>query len=164
MKKAILALAVLVAVGIGAWFVMRPAQTAPDVTFTTLEGKSFSMQDLRGKVVLVKFWATSCVTCVKQMPETISAYNEYAAKGYEAVAVAMNYDPPNFVLNFAETRKLPFPVALDTKGDIARAFGDIRLTPTAFLIDKQGRIIKRYLGEYDVAEFHATVEKALAAG
>ena len=118
--------------------------------FTTLEGKSFSMQDLRGKVVLVKFWATSCVTCVKQMPETISAYNEYAAKGYEAIAVAMNYDPPNFVLNFAETRKLPFPVALDTKGDIARAFGDIRLTPTAFLIDKQGRIIKRYLGEYDV--------------
>ena len=143
---------------------LRPAQTAPDVRFTTLEGKSFSMQDLRGKVVLVKFWATSCVTCVKQMPETISAYNEYAAKGYEAIAVAMNYDPPNFVLNFAETRKLPFPVALDTKGDIARAFGDIRLTPTAFLIDKQGRIIKRYLGEYDVAEFHATVEKALAAG
>ena len=93
------------------------------------------------------------------MPETISAYNEYAAKGYEAIAVAMNYDPPNFVLNFAETRKLPFPVALDTKGDIARAFGDIRLTPTAFLIDKQGRIIKRYLGEYDVAEFHATVER-----
>ena len=164
MKKAIIALAVLVAVGIGAWFVMRPAQTAPDVTFTTLEGKTFSMQDLRGKVVLVKFWATSCVTCVKQMPETISAYNEYASKGYEAIAVAMNYDPPNFVLNFADTRKLPFPVALDTKGDIARAFGDIRLTPTAFLIDKQGRIIKRYLGEYDVAEFHATEEKALAAG
>jgi len=106
MKKAIVALAVLVAVGIGAWFAMRPAQTAPDVTFTTLEGKTFSMQDLRGKVVLVKFWATSCVTCVKQMPDTISAYNEYADKGYEAIAVAMNYDPPNFVLNFAETRKL----------------------------------------------------------
>ncbi|WYX34664.1 TlpA disulfide reductase family protein [Achromobacter xylosoxidans] len=164
MEKAIVALAVLVAVGVGAWFTLRPTQTAPDVTFTTLEGKTFSMQDLRGKVVLVKFWATSCVTCVKQMPETISAYNEYAGKGYEAIAVAMDYDPPNYVLNFSESRKLPFPVALDTKGDIARAFGDIRLTPTAFLIDKQGRIIKRYLGEYDVAEFHATVEKALAAG
>lgn len=162
MKKAIVALAVLVAVGIGAWFVLRPTQTAPDVTFTTLEGKTFSMQDLRGKVVLVKFWATSCVTCVKQMPETIAAYKQYTDQGYEAVAVAMDYDPPNFVLNFAETRKLPFPVALDTKGDIARAFGDIRLTPTAFLIDKKGNIIKRYLGEYDVAEFHATVEKALA--
>ena len=93
MKKAIVALAVLVAVGIGAWFVWRPAQTAPDVTFTTLEGKTFSMQDLRGKVVLVKFWATSCVTCVKQMPETIAAYKEYAAKGYEAVACLLYTSP-----------------------------------------------------------------------
>ncbi len=164
MKKILIALAVLVAVGTSAWFVWRPAQAAPDVTFTTLEGKKFTMQDLRGKVVLVKFWATSCVTCVKQMPDTIAAYKEFAPKGYEAIAVAMNYDPPNYVLNFAETRKLPFPVALDTSGEIARAFGDVRLTPTAYLIDKQGRIIKRYLGEYNLAEFHATVEKALAAG
>ena len=93
------------------------------------------------------------------MPETISAYNEYAAKGYEAIAVAMNYDPPNFVLNFAETRKLPLPGGAGHQGRHRPAFGDIRLTPTAFLIDKQGRIIKRYLGEYDVAEFHATVER-----
>ena len=164
MKKLILSLAVLVAAGIGAWFVWRPAPTAPDVAFTTLEGKTFSMQDLRGKVVLVKFWATSCVTCVKQMPGAIETYKKYAPKGYEAVAVAMSYDPPNYVLNYAETRKLPFPVALDTKGELARAFGDVKLTPTAFLIDKEGHIIKRYLGDYDVAEFHATLEKALATG
>ncbi|CAM4151493.1 peroxiredoxin family protein [Bordetella tumulicola] len=164
MKKIVLALAVLVAAGIGAWFVWRPAPTAPDVAFTTIEGKTFSMQDLRGKVVMVKFWATSCVTCVKQMPGAIETYNEYAPKGYETVAVAMSYDPPNYVLNYAETRKLPFPVTLDTKGELARAFGDVKLTPTAFLIDKQGHIIKRYLGDYDVAEFHATLKKALAAG
>jgi len=163
MKKLIPALAVVVAAAIGGWFILRPTNTAPDVTFSMLDGKKVSMQDLRGKVVLVKFWATSCVTCVKQMPETIKAYNEYAPKGYEAVAVAMSYDPPNYVLNYAETRKLPFPVALDAKGDVAKAFGDVRLTPTAFLIDKKGHIIKRYLGDYDVAEFHATVEKALAA-
>jgi len=163
MKKVILSLVVLVAAGIGAWFVWRPAAPAPDVTFTTLEGKRFTTQDLRGKVVLVKFWATSCVTCVKQMPEAISAYNEYAPKGYEAIGVAMQYDPPNYVANFVQQRKLPFPVVIDAQGEIAKAFGDIRLTPTAFLIDKEGRIIKRYLGEYDVAEFHATVEKALAA-
>ncbi|MVW79241.1 peroxiredoxin family protein [Bordetella sp. 02P26C-1] len=164
MKKLVLSLVVLVAAGIGAWFLWRPAAPAPDVAFTTIEGKQFSMHDLRGKVVLVKFWATSCVTCVKQMPGTIETYNIYAPKGYETVAVAMNYDPPNYVLNFAETRKLPFPVALDTRGDIAQAFGDVKLTPTAFLIDKQGRIIKRYLGDYDMADFHATLDKALAAG
>ena len=164
MKKIALTLAVLVAAGIGAWFVWRPAPTAPDVAFTTIEGKTFSMQDLRGKVVLVKFWATSCVTCVKQMPDTIQTYKDYSPKGYEAIAVAMSYDPPNYVLNYAETRQLPFPVALDVKGDLARAFGDVKLTPTAFLIDKQGHILKRYLGDYDTAEFHATLEKALAAG
>lgn len=78
------------------------------------------MQDLRGKVVLVKFWATSCVTCVKQMPDNIANYNQYHPQGYETIAVAMNYDPPNYVLNFAQTRKLPFPVALDTSGELPR--------------------------------------------
>ncbi|WP_459616736.1 peroxiredoxin family protein [Bordetella sp. 2513F-2] len=164
MKKLVLALVIVAAAGIAGWFVWRPAPTAPDVSFTTLEGKTIGMQDLRGKVVLVKFWATSCVTCVKQMPDTMAAYEHYAPRGYETVAVAMSYDPPNYVLNFAQTRKLPFPVALDTQGKLAEAFGNVRLTPTAFLIDKQGRIIKRYLGEYDKAEFQASVEKALAAG
>lgn len=164
MKKLLLVLTVAVIAGIGSWFVWRPVQAAPDVTFTGLDGKTMSMQDLRGKVVLVKFWATSCVTCVAQMPDTIANYNTYSPKGFETVAVAMQYDPPNYVLNYAQTRKLPFMVSVDAKGELARAFGDVKLTPTAFLIDKQGHIIKRYLGEYDKGEFQATVQKALAAG
>src|SRR5690606_39183692 len=119
MKKIALVLIIAVAAGIGGWFMWRPAQTAPDVAFTTLEGQKITMQDLRGKVVLVKFWATSCVTCVKQMPDNIANYNQYHPQGYETIAVAMNYDPPNYVLNFAQTRKLPFPVALDTSGELA---------------------------------------------
>lgn len=164
MKKLFIALTVVVLAGIGAWFAWRPAPAAPAVAFTTITGEQLSMADLKGKVVLVKFWATSCVTCVKQMPDTIAYYDEYHDQGYETIAVAMDYDPPNYVLNFAQTRKLPFRVALDTKGEIAHAFGDVRLTPTAFLVDRQGRIVKRYLGEYDKAEFRAAVENALAAG
>ena len=120
------------------------------------------MSELRGKVVLVKFWATSCVTCVAQMPANIENYDKYHAQGFEIVAVAMQYDPANYVINFVETRKLPFTVALDTVGQVARAFGDVKLTPTAFLIDKNGQILKRYLGEYNKAEFRDTLEKALA--
>jgi peroxiredoxin len=164
MKKIIVALAVVVAAGVSGWFVWRPAQAAPNVTFASIDGRQVKMSDLRGKVVLVKFWATDCVTCIKQMPDTIADFRKYAPAGFETVAVAMNYDPANYVLNYAKTRQLPFTVALDAKGDAARAFGDVRLTPTAFLIDKQGRIIKRYLGEYDPREFHAEVEKALAQG
>jgi len=154
--------ALVLAAGFIAWFATRGGQPAPDVTFTSLEGKQITTQDLRGKVVLVKFWATSCVTCVKQMPDNIEHYNTYAPNGYDTIAVAMQYDPANYVVNFAQTRKLPFTVAVDARGDIARAFGDVRLTPTAFLIDKKGNIIKRYLGEYDKAAFRVTVENALA--
>ena len=162
MKK-LFAAAVLITLGVlGVWLFASPPVPAPEVTFSTLSGKQLKMSELRGKVVLVKFWATSCVTCVAQMPDNIENYNKYHAQGFEIVAVAMQYDPANYVINFVETRKLPFTVALDTVGQAARAFGDVKLTPTAFLIDKNGRILKRYLGEYNKAEFRDTLEKALA--
>jgi peroxiredoxin len=162
MKK-LFAAAVLITLGVlGVWLFASPPAQAPEVTFSTLSGKQLKMSELRGKVVLVKFWATSCVTCVAQMPDNIENYNKYHAQGFEIVAVAMQYDPANYVINFVETRKLPFTVALDTVGQAARAFGDVKLTPTAFLIDKNGRILKRYLGEYNKAEFRNTLEKALA--
>jgi peroxiredoxin len=162
MKK-LFALLLLVACSAGGyWLVSRPMAQAPAVTFSTLTGKQLPLSELRGKVVLVKFWATSCVTCVAQMPGNIENFNQYHDKGFEIIAVTMQYDPANYVLNFVDTRKIPFTVALDTMGQAARAFGDVKLTPTAFLIDKQGNILKRYVGEYDKAEFRATLEKALA--
>lgn len=136
--------------------------TAPEVSFATLSGEKLVTSDLRGKVVLVNFWATSCVTCVKEMPRMVETYKRFAPRGYEMIAVAMSYDHPNQVAEFAKSRNLPFKVAVDGTGEIARGFGDIRVTPTTFLIDKQGRILKQYLGEPDWAEFHALVDKALS--
>lgn len=163
MKK-LFAAAVLMTLGVlGVWLFASPPAQAPEVIFSTLSGKQLKMSELRGKVVLVKFWATSCVTCVAQMPDSIENYSKYQAQGFEVIAVAMQYDPANYVISFVETRKLPFTVALDTVGQVAQAFGDVKLTPTAFLIDKNGRILKRYLGEYNKAEFRNTLEKALAS-
>ena len=121
------------------------------------------MQSLRGKVVMVNFWATSCTTCVHEMPQMVQTYNKYKDKGLDFVAVAMSYDPPNYVLNYAQTRGLPFKVALDTQGDLAKKFGDVQLTPTTYVIDKNGKIIKRYVGEPSFAELHQLLDKALAA-
>jgi len=163
MKKFILSLALVIAAGIGAWFAWHPIPDAPDLSFTTLENETFRTADLQGKVVLVKFWATSCVTCVKQIPDTVEYYQKYRQQGFDTIGVAMQYDPANYVLNFVAQRQIPFKIVIDGKGEIAQAFGDVRLTPTAFLIDRQGRIVKRYLGEYDKAEFIATLEKALAS-
>jgi peroxiredoxin len=139
-----------------------PKQAAPDVTFTNLKGEKISSQSLRGKVVLVNFWATSCSTCVAEMPSMMATYDKFHDKGLEFVAVAMSYDRPDYVVNYAETRKLPFHVALDLKGQIADAFGDVKLTPTTFLIDKDGNIIKRFIGQPSFPELHALLAKALA--
>lgn len=134
---------------------------APDVTFSTLDGQQITTQDLRGKVVMVKFWATDCTTCVAQMPDAITRYNQLSSQGFETIAVAMKHDPETYVRNFTETRQLPFHVAMDTDGSLAKAFDDVRMTPTTFLLDKQGHIIKRYLGNYDEDNFMATINQAL---
>ncbi len=136
---------------------------APEVTFTSISGEQIGMDSLRGKVVVVNFWATSCTTCVAEMPELVQTYEKYRDKGMDLVAVAMQYDPPNYVINFAQTRKLPFIVALDHTGQVATAFGDVKMTPTTFLIGKDGQIIKRYLGAPDFGAFHQLIERELAA-
>ena len=139
------------------------AQAAPDSTFVLLDGSKKTTADLKGKVTLVNFWATSCVTCVAEMPKVISTYNKYQSQGYDTLAVAMSYDPPSYVVNFAETRKLPFKVAIDNTGAVAKAWGEVQLTPTTYIVDKRGAIVKRYVGEPDFAELHLLIEKLLAA-
>ncbi|HEU4708980.1 MAG TPA: TlpA disulfide reductase family protein, partial [Methylophilaceae bacterium] len=84
----------------GLAFTLMQKTQAPDVTFVTLEGKNIRMTDLRGKVVLVNFWATDCPGCIAEMPQLVKTYNQYHDKGFEIVAVAMSYDPPNQVLNY----------------------------------------------------------------
>jgi peroxiredoxin len=135
----------------------------PDVTITTIQGEQLTAASLRGKVVLVNFWATSCATCVKEMPRLVETYRRHRARGFETIAVAMSYDPPNYVLHYAARNALPFKVALDPTGAAARAFGDVELTPTTFVIDRRGTIVKRYLGEPDFAELDRLIERALAA-
>ena len=127
-----------------------------------LNGSTKTTADLKGKVTLVNFWATSCTTCVAEMPEIIKTYNKYKNQGYDTLAVAMSYDPPSYVVNFAESRKLPFQVALDNTGKIAKDWGDIQLTPTTFIVNKQGKIVKSYVGAPDFAELHKLIEKLLA--
>jgi peroxiredoxin len=95
------------------------------------------------------------------MPEIISTYNKYHGRGFETIAVAMRHDPPNYVLGYVEKNKLPFTVALDPMGELAKAFGEVKLTPTTFVIDKQGKVVTRILGEPDFAKLHALLEEKL---
>lgn len=161
LKSVLLVVALVFAAAAVWWGVMRQSP-APQSTFVLLDGSRQSTSDLRGKVVLVNFWATSCATCVAEMPRIISTYNQFHEKGYETVAVAMSYDPPAYVVNYAETRKLPFKVAIDNTGTVASAWGEVQLTPTSFLLNKRGEIVKRYVGEPDFAELHQLIQQLLA--
>ncbi len=136
--------------------------TAPDLAYTHLDGTAGHIAQLKGKVVLVNFWATTCVTCVKEMPQMIATHHKFSARGYETLAVAMSYDPPVSVVSFSESRKLPFTVVIDNTGSVARGFGDVAVTPTSVLINKRGEIVKRYVGEPDFAALHQLVEALLA--
>jgi peroxiredoxin len=137
-------------------------QSMPTFKVSEVNGKTLTQDTLKGKVTVINFWATSCTSCVKEMPDLVKTYEKYQAAGLEMVAIAMSYDPPMYVVNFTETRKLPFRVAMDSDGSAAKAFGKIQLTPTTLVIDKKGKIIKRYVGEPDWAGFHQLLEKSLA--
>jgi peroxiredoxin len=158
------AVAVL-AIGVGAYLTFQNValpEVAPHVTYTLLDGSPSGTEQLRGKVVLMNFWATTCTTCVHEMPKIVATHEKYKSRGYETVAVAMSYDPPASVIRFAESRRLPFGVAIDNTGRIAKSFGDVQATPTSVLIDKRGKIVKRFVGEPDFAVLHQLVEKLLA--
>jgi peroxiredoxin len=164
-KAVAAAVAAAVLLGAGAAFYVAGAhESAPASTFVLLDGSKKSSADLKGRVTLVNFWATSCVTCVAEMPKMVATYEKYHARGYDHLGVAMSYDPPSYVVNYAQTRKLPFQVAIDNTGAAARAWGDVQLTPTTFLVNKRGEIVKRYVGEPNFAELHQLIEKLLAEG
>ncbi|MFT3719080.1 TlpA family protein disulfide reductase [Pseudorhodoferax sp.] len=154
--------AVVLTAGALGYHVMARPTPAPDAQYVLLDGSRISTQEFKGRVTLVNFWATSCTTCVAEMPRIIDTHAKYQARGYDTVAVAMQYDPPSYVVNFAETRKLPFRVAIDNTGAVAKAWGDIQLTPTTFVVNKRGEIVKRYVGEPDFAELHQLIERLLA--
>ncbi len=153
-----------VTLGLGGLAGCTSREAAPASRFLLLDGSTLDSQALKGKVTLVNFWATTCTTCVAEMPELIHTFQKYQAHDFETVAVAMSYDPVDWVLNFSSSRQLPFKVALDRNGELARQWGEVKLTPTTFLVDREGRIVKRYVGQPDFVALHQLIEQLLGQG
>lgn len=149
----------LILVGLG--FTVLHKNRVPDITYSTLDGHTGNFRQFTGKVVLVNFWATTCPGCIAEMPSLVETYRQYHAKGFTIVAVAMAYDPPSQVAHYARKQQLPFTVALDPDGGVARAFGDVKLTPTAFIIDKQGNIVRSVVGELDFTALRHYLDQEL---
>ncbi|MCG2585181.1 peroxiredoxin [Massilia sp. TS11] len=160
-KPIAIGLAALAIAGAG-YLLTANKPAAPNVTFVSITGEKIAAQSLRGKVVMVNFWATSCATCVKEMPQMVETYEKFKGRGMEFVAVAMSYDRPDYVLAYTDDKKLPFKVALDVDGSLAKQFGNVAMTPTTFVIDKDGKILKRYVGEPEFPALHALLDKAIS--
>lgn len=148
--------------GLGLWLTSGPGLTpAPAITLKTIDGETVALEDLKGQPVVLTFWATTCPGCVKEMPHLVELYEKYHAQGLEVIGVAMAYDPPNQVVAMRDRRQLPYTIALDIDSSAAKAFGDVRLTPTTFLIDTEGRIIYKRLGEFDMDHVENSIRSML---
>jgi peroxiredoxin len=141
---------------------LNDKKQAPNVSFTSIEGKTISMASLKGKMVVVNFWATYCPGCIEEMPDLVSTYQQYHEKGLEIIAVSIADDPPNQVLNFAKKNTLPFPVIHDSDAKISQIFDNVSLTPTSFIIDQQGRVIGKTIGKLDFISLHKLLDESLS--
>ena len=121
----------------------------PPISIATINGRTFDAAAVQGRPVLVTFWSTTCVICLREMPDLDAFYRRLSPRRFEIIAVSMPWDPPDEVVRLARARELPYPVALDVTGAIARAFGDVSVTPTHFLVGPSGEVAFRGTGSLD---------------
>ena len=158
-RETLLSLFAAALLGVFAWVWLAPAglKDSPDITLLTIDGEELQLASLRGQPLLLTFWATSCPGCIREMPHLIELYEELSPQGLEVIGVAMSYDKPSHVLSMRKARNIPYPVALDIHGAAAQAFGNVRLTPTSFLIAPDGRIIFQKIGEMDMPKLRNNI-------
>lgn len=134
-------------------------QPAPAVSFRTMDGQPVSMESLRGKVVLVNFWATWCPYCLKEMPAIEEFYRDYRAKGFVVLALSTDQSEEE-VRAYLQKHPYDFPVAMSAGS--SHLFGEVSRIPTSFIIDKQGVIRHKVSGQLYYGHIKELVEPLLA--
>lgn len=140
----------------------RP-RPAPDPALTTLAGETLRLSSLRGQPVLVSFWSTACGTCLTEMPSLIELHRRNAPHGLRTIAVSIRQDRPEAIARVVRAQGLPFDLVHDESGAVARDFNDTQTTPTKFLIDGDGRIVRVYAGFTDFADLQRRLDRLFGA-
>jgi thiol-disulfide isomerase/thioredoxin len=144
-------------------------QPAPQVTFKDLDGKDATLDQYKGKVVLVNFWATWCDPCYIEIPWLIEMQQKYEAKGFTVLGVSMDEEGKSAVAPFlakerfnVNGQKLPmnYPIVIGDDA-VADKFGGLLGYPTSFLISKDGKIVKKVQGLISYEELTKTIESQL---
>ena len=137
-------------------------RAAPAFALSDLAGKPVSSASLKGKVVLVDFWATWCVPCRKSMPELQALHDKYASRGFTVLGISTDQGGVAKVKKFVEDRKYTYPIAVDSeKAPAWEAYG-VRAIPAAFLLDAKGRIVAQWTGAPNTAEVESRIDSLLA--
>ncbi len=137
-------------------------RSAPSITAYDLADNETTLAPYAGKAVLVDFWATWCKPCVKSMPQLNAIYNEFSGRGLVVIGISIDKEGGEKVRQFLKKRKISYPIWLDSSADDPawEAFG-VKVVPTAFLIDQDGQIVRRWTGAFDESELRAAVATIL---
>lgn len=143
------------------WLAPAGQAQAPNASFTDLKGNTFSLAQLKGKPLIVNFWATTCPGCVLEIPALVQLSQKYASKDLTIIGVAMDYDPVPQIKEMVRQKNITYTIVPDSTGEVAKAFGNVSLTPTTFFITKQGLIYKHKLGEMGHDEIETAIQNIL---
>jgi peroxiredoxin len=157
-KTALFVLVLFMASGAWVFFSGDLVKKAPDITLSTITGEKISLKSLQGKPTLLTFWATDCPGCIKEIPHLKALHRDYKDSGVKIIAVAMYYDRPDNVIAMTKAKQLPYNIALDPMAEASKAFGNVRLTPTSFLIAPDGSIAMQKLGEFDESDMRRRLD------
>jgi len=135
-------------------------KAAPDFVLTNLSSKTVRLSDFKGKVVLLDFWATWCAPCREEIPELIQLQRQYSSKGFTVLGVALDEEGAAVVKPVAHRLDINYPVVIGTL-QVAAAYGGIEALPTTFLIGRNGKILKTYVGSREKSEFQQDIASAL---
>jgi peroxiredoxin len=133
---------------------------APDFTLQSLDGKSVTLSDLRGKAVLLNFWATWCSPCKIEMPWFVELQNEYGSQGLQIVGVAMDDSSKEDIAKFAKDMGVNYPVLLG-KEAVGEEYGGVPALPESFFIGRDGKIVDKIIGLKGKGEIEDAIKKAL---
>jgi peroxiredoxin len=117
---------------------------APDFTLKTLDGQEITLSKLRGKMVLLDFWATWCGPCRESIPHFVQIYKTYRENGFEMIGLSVDKGDDGVVRRFIESMEIPYPIVIAPE-EVVRNY-KVTAIPTTFLIDKEGKIRERIMG------------------
>lgn len=136
---------------------------APDFDLQTLDGKNLKLSDLRGKAVLLNFWATYCGPCKIEMPWFVELQKEYGPQGFEIVGVAMDDASTEDIAKFAKDMGVNYPIVLG-KESVADSYGGVSVLPTTYFVGRDGKLIDREFGLQSRSVFVDHIKQALSEG